>query len=81
MLMKYKDFKMMSQTEMKLIKGGSAPVGGTCRHHEMNLGVYYESECMTREAAINAYNACLQNSYNTDCHWCCDSCASPCATS
>ncbi len=31
MLMKYKDFKMMSKEEMKTIKGGNPPgSGGTC---------------------------------------------------
>ena len=72
MLMKYKDFKTMSQNEMKSIKGGTAPGGGgagdNCRVTCSNKIVY---DCFSNTSG-SCNQGCSANAtsctgYNSDC--------------
>ncbi len=79
MIMKYKDFKTMSQNEMKKILGGSEEEEtgqGTCRSHCNQGGIILVSDCKTKAEAQAASTGC--NEYWGAGHggWCCSSCAS-----
>lgn len=71
--MKYKDFKLMSQNEMKQVKGGDAPVEGCCSH---NADWSYQSCGLTmQEAQSQASYYAQTNGAGNHGYWCCSSCA------
>ncbi len=66
MILKYKDFKMLSKDDMKQIVGGNAPLG-TCQAKVSVVGGGY-----TVFAGLSASEA--QNQAGMV-NWCCESCA------
>jgi len=68
MLMKYKDFKMLSNEDMKQISGGNPPAAGTCCAHSSD---WAEQIC-----SISKADAIDQASIHSGWKWCCDSCPS-----
>ena len=73
MLIKYKDFKQLSNDDMKHIKGGNPPGGGgvgdSCRVTCKNKIVY---DCFSNTSG-SCHQGCSANEtsctgYNSDCH-------------
>ena len=78
MLMKYKDFKMLSIDDMKQILGGNMGEdgGGTCRSHCKQGSVVFVSDCVSKATAQEASDDCNQTWGSGSGGWCCASCGS-----
>lgn len=74
MLMKYKNFKVMTQEEKKSIKGGVVAEGGCCAH---NADWSYSNCGLSMQDAQDQASYYAQtNGAGNHGYWCCSSCAS-----